>query len=91
MYFWLRGTQRAGALVVNPEISESDLTRIPIEQLKSRFTGAEVAATSDAARWTASAFSLSGRRALEGAFVMAGLLLLAAEAVVTRAVAPKED
>ncbi|MBM4195301.1 MAG: hypothetical protein FJ202_13135, partial [Gemmatimonadetes bacterium] len=28
VYFWRRGTARAGALVVNPEVSESDLTRL---------------------------------------------------------------
>jgi hypothetical protein len=91
VYFWLRGTQRAGALVVNPEVNESDLTRLPIAQLRARFSGAEVAATDDAGRWTASAFSLSGRRALDGAFIALALLLLAAEAVVTRAIAPKAD
>ena len=55
------------------------------------FSGAEVAATDDAARWTASAFSFSGRRALDGALVALALLLLAAEAFVTRAVAPTAD
>ena len=91
VYFRLRGQQRAGALVVNPEVSESDLTRLPIGALRSRFSGAEVAATDDAAKWTASAFSFSGRRALDGAFILLALLLLIAEAVVTRAVAPKEE
>jgi len=91
VYFWLRGTQRAGALVVNPEVSESDLTRLPIAALRSRFTGAEVAATDDAGKWTSSAFSFSGRRALDGVFIVLALLLLLAEAVVTRAIAPKED
>ena len=91
VYFWLRGTQRAGALVVNPEVTESDLTRLPIAQLRSRFSGAEVVATDDASKWTASAFSLSGRRALDGAFIGLALLLLVAEAVVTRAIAPAAD
>jgi hypothetical protein len=91
VYFWLRGTQRAGALVVNPEINESDLTRLPIAQLRSRFSGGEVAATDDAGKWTSSAFSFSGRRALDGAFIALALLLLVAEAVVTRAIAPKAD
>ncbi len=91
VYFWLRGTQRAGALVVNPEVAESDLARLPIAQLRSRFTGAEVAAFDDAARWTASAFSFSGRRALDATFLLLALLLLIAEAVVTRAVAPATD
>lgn len=91
VYFWLRGTQRAGALVVNPEVGESDLARLPIAQLETRFSGAEVVATDNAPRWVASAFSFSGRRALDSSFLVLGLLLLAAEAVVTRAIAPKGD
>jgi len=91
VYFWLRGTQRAGALVVNPEVDESDLTRLPIATLRSRFAGAEIAASDDPAHWAASAFSFSGRRALDSSFMVIGLLLLAAEAVVTRAIAPKAD
>ncbi len=91
VYFWLRGTQRAGALVVNPEVSEADLTRLPLAQLRARFSGAEVAASDDASKWTASAFSFSGRRALDGAFILLALLVLVAEAVVTRAIAPTEE
>lgn len=91
VYFWLRGTQRAGALVVNPEVGESDLTRLSVAQLEARFSGAEVIATDNASRWVASAFSFSGRRALDSSFLVLGLLLLAAEAVVTRAIAPKGD
>ena len=81
----MRGATRAGALVINPEVAESDLTRLPLDQLRGRFEGAEVEVSSDAAKWTSSAFSASGRRALEGIFLVLGLLLLAAEAVVTRA------
>ncbi|HEY8074196.1 MAG TPA: hypothetical protein VIF62_08805, partial [Labilithrix sp.] len=91
VYFWLRGTQRAGALVVNADVNESDLARLPIAQLRSRFSGAEVAATEDAARWTATAFSFSGRRALDAAFIILAILLLAGEAFVTRAIAPETD
>lgn len=91
VYFWLRGTQRAGALVVNPEVNEADLTRLPIAQLRARFSGADVVASDDAAKWTATAFSFSGRRALDGAFIVLALLLLIAEAVVTRAIVPKDE
>jgi hypothetical protein len=90
VYFWLRGAVRAGALVVNPEVQESDLARLPIGELRTRFTGATIEATDAAATFTASAFTLSGRRALDGLFVAAALLLLAAEAVATRAV-PKSN
>ena len=90
VYFWLRGTARAGALVVNAEVSESDLARLSLADLRSRFTGASVTATSELSRWTASAFDVGGRRALDAVFLVVGLLLLAAEAAVTRAVPPKE-
>jgi hypothetical protein len=83
VYFWLRGTARAGALVVNAEVAESDLARLPLNDLRARFTGADVAATADAKRWTATAFDVSGRRALDGLFLVIGLLLLLAEAAAT--------
>ena len=91
VYFWLRGTQRAGALVVNPEVGESDLARLPLAQLRSRFTGARGRRDRRRGPLAALAFAFSGRRALDGAFVALALLLLAAEAVVTRAVAPEAD
>jgi hypothetical protein len=91
VYFWLRGAARAGALVVNPEVAESDLTRLSTQELRSRFGGADVAITSDQARWTASAFDVGGRRALDVVFLACGLLLLAAEAMVTRATPSRQD
>ena len=84
VYFWLRGTARAGALVVNPEVAESELTRLPIDDLRARFSGGDAAATADARRWTATTFEVSGRRALDGVFLFVGLLLLLAEAAATR-------
>jgi hypothetical protein len=89
VYFWLRGAVRAGAVVVNPEVAESDLTRLPIGELRTRFSGADVAATDDVAKWATTAFSLSGRRSLDGLFIALALLLLAAEAVATRAIPAK--
>lgn len=85
VYFWLRGSSRAGALVVNGEVAESNLARLPVSELRARFSGADATATADLGRWTATAFAVSGRRALDALFLVGGLLLLAAEAVVTRA------
>ncbi len=90
VYFWLRGAVRAGALVVNPEVQESDLTRLPIGELRTRFSGADVEVSDNTAKFTASAFTLSGRRALDGLFIAAALLLLAAEAFATRAIPTKD-
>lgn len=86
VYFWKRGTARGGALVVNAEVSESNLERLTTANLAARFSGAPVSVIGEAGPWTASVFAVTGRRALEGSFLIVGLLLLAAEAAVTRAV-----
>ncbi len=84
VYFWLRGATRSAALVVNPEIKESDLARMPMPALQARFTGTSVVVNSAAAKFTATAFAVSGSRALDGLLVLLGLILLVAEAFVTR-------
>jgi hypothetical protein len=76
---------------VNGEVAESDLARLSLQELRARFGGADIVAASDLARWTASAFAVSGRRSLDALFLAGGLLLLAAEAAVTRAVPPPES
>lgn len=85
VYFWKRGTARGGALVVNPEVVESDLTRATPATLAAEFTGGQVQVADDPARWTATVFMVTGRRALEGSLLIVAALLLMAEAVVTRA------
>jgi hypothetical protein len=91
VYFWLRDAVRAGALVVNPEVAESDLARLPIAALRGRFTGGDVSVTDNPARFAASAFDVSGRRTLDGLFLLIGVLLLIAEAIATRAGRSKAD
>ena len=86
VYFWRRGTARGGALVVNPEIVESDLTRLTPAAFASHFSGASVRVLGDAAPWAETVFAVTGRRALEGSFLLIALLLFGAEALVTRAV-----
>jgi len=90
VYFWRRGTARGGALVVNAEVVESDLSRLTPASFSAKFSGAPVSVLGDASRWTATVFAVTGRRALEGTFLLLALLLLAAEAAVTRAV-PEGD
>jgi hypothetical protein len=84
VYFWLRGTARAGALVVNPEPGESDLARLPARDLAARFSGGASEVTADAGVWTSRAFDASGRRSLDGLLLAGGLLFLLAEAAATR-------
>lgn len=85
VYFWRRGTARGGALVVNAEVVESDLARLTTTGFAERFSGGPVAVTGDASQWTGTVFAVTGRRALEGSFLIVALLLLGAEAAVTRA------
>ena len=86
VYFWRRGTVRGGALVVNPEVAESDLARAAPAVLASRFAGGPAEVFGDAAAWMPTVFAVAGRRALEGSFLVAALLLLLSEAFITRAV-----
>jgi hypothetical protein len=81
VHFWRRGTARAGALVVNGEPAESDLTRLDEAALAAQL-GAE--AEADAGALAGAAFSASGRRFLDGTLLVLALVLLAAEAVVAR-------
>ena len=47
VYYMERGTDRVGALVVNPEAEESDLRRIDASTLGDRLSGRGVSATAD--------------------------------------------
>ena len=86
VYFWRKGTARGGALVVNPEVVESDLTRLTPAALATHFSGAPVTVFGDLTPWAETVFAVTGRRALEGSFLVIALLLFGAEALVTRAV-----
>jgi hypothetical protein len=85
VYFWKRGAARGGALVVNPEVAESDLARATPAALAAAFAGGPAQVAGDAGTWTATVFVVTGRRALEGSLLVVAALLLVAEAVVTRA------
>ena len=74
--FWRRGVDRVGALVVDPEPSESDLTTLGAEALATRLGATAVADPRTVARET---FAADGRRTLGRTFLMLALLLFAAE------------
>ena len=82
--FFLRGTRRVGALVVNPEPEESDLTRLDPAALVSRIRAREVASP-DSARWSASLFSSSPRRPLLVPVLVLALAVLLLESAVAGA------
>jgi hypothetical protein len=82
VYFWRRGAARAGALVVNPEASESDLLTLTPDSL-SALVGVVRAEASPSALARA-AFAASGRRALDSPLLLTALLLLIAESWLAR-------
>lgn len=84
VYFVRRGADRVGALVVNPEAEESDLTRIPLAMLRDRLRSRDAVVTADAAAWTRSLFDVGSRRPLQLPIILLALALLIAETVVVR-------
>ncbi|MCE9600892.1 MAG: VWA domain-containing protein [Gemmatimonadetes bacterium] len=82
VHFWRRGTERVGALVVNPEPGESALERLAADSL-ARQLGATSASADPVAAGRA-AFSSAGSRALARTFLLLALLLLVAETLVAR-------
>jgi hypothetical protein len=84
VYFLRRGGSRVGALVVNPEARESDLARLPLRTLATRFRGKGVSVYSNPDQWAAAVFDARAGRPLGGLFLVAALLLVLAESVATR-------
>jgi hypothetical protein len=82
--FFLRGGRRVGALVVNPEAEESDLTRLDGAALASRVRGREVVLP-DSGQWVASLFSSSPRRSLLVPVLILALAVLILESAVAGA------
>jgi hypothetical protein len=82
--FFLRGTRRVGALVVNPEPDESDLTRLDAPALTSRVRAREVVFP-DSAEWGAALFSSSPRRSLLVPVLIVALAVLLLESAVAGA------
>ena len=85
VYFFLRGTERAGALVVNAEAEESLLQRLTGTELASRLRARRVKVLDAAGEWPAAVFASSTRRPLTVPLLLAALILLAVETLLTRA------
>jgi len=84
-YFFIQGTRRVGALVVNPEVAESQLARWPANDLGAHVTtaSARVARTRD--EWVRLAFSGAGRRSLIAPLLVLVVLILGAETLAASA------
>jgi hypothetical protein len=84
VYFLRRGGVRVGALVVNPEPRESDLTRLAAQTLATRFRGRSVLAETDSEQWARAVFDAHAARPLARIFLVVALVALLAESLLTR-------
>ncbi|HJQ22216.1 MAG TPA: BatA and WFA domain-containing protein [Gemmatimonadaceae bacterium] len=82
-YFLIDGSRRAGAVVVNPEVAESQLDRLSAGELRHLTSpGAQVADTP--ADWSHLAFTGASRRSLVVPLLVAALIALVIESLVAR-------
>jgi hypothetical protein len=81
-YFYLHGGRRTGALVVNPEPEESDLTRLDLATLGSRIRARDVRALDDSEQLQAGIFASAPRRSISIALLLVALAALIAESAV---------
>jgi hypothetical protein len=84
VYFLRRAGGRVGALVVNPPPRESDLTRLATQTLATRFRGRSVLAGTDGEEWARAVFDAHAARPLARIFLVAALVALLAESLLTR-------
>jgi len=81
-YFFYRGGARVGALVVNPEAEESDLTRLGDAALQTKLGTRQVRVAHDQRSLAAMILTSSPRRSLLMPLVVIALLLVLAESVL---------
>ncbi len=84
VYFLRRGSERAGAVIVASEPSESVLDRISAAAIASRFAGRDVTGVDDPARLAQRAWSDMSPRPILAGLLIGALLLLAAETWAAR-------
>jgi hypothetical protein len=82
-YFFVRGGRRVGALVVNAEVDESRLDRWSVGDLAERVSTAHARVVTARDEWTRLAFSGTARRSLVLPLLIAALLVLGAEAMLS--------
>lgn len=82
VYFWRRGAARAGAIVVNPEPTESDLATMSPDSLAESLGAGRAERSPESLARTA--FAAGGRRALDTPLLLTALLLLVVESWLAR-------
>lgn len=81
-WFFVQGARRVGALVVNPEERESNLTRWSADELRER-VGPTARVVTDAGEWTRLAFAGASQRSLVVPLLLALLVVLAGEMLLS--------
>ena len=85
VYFWLRGGERAGALVVNTEAEESRVEGWGRKEFAARVGDRSGGAGPDgASRWAAGVFAAASRRALAQALLWGAIGALVLESALAR-------
>jgi len=82
-YFFLRGTTRVGALVVNPEPSESELERLTRQALAEKLGTRATNVFTDSTAFAASVLSAAPQRPLVAPLLVIAAAVLLAESLVT--------
>ena len=82
-YFYLRGTTRVGALVVNPEPAESELARLTPQALAVRLGTRASNVFTDSTALTASVLTAAPQRPLLAPLLLIAALTLLAETLIT--------
>jgi hypothetical protein len=82
VYFLERGGRRVGALVVDPDQSESVLDRASTKDVTARVKAQRTLSSVDRAAWTAMSFRSAARRPIAVPLLAMALVLLAIEAAM---------
>ncbi|HLB09324.1 MAG TPA: VWA domain-containing protein [Gemmatimonadaceae bacterium] len=82
-YFYLRGTTRVGALVVNPEPAESDLARLTPQALAVRLGTRATNVFTDSTALEGSVLTAAPQRPLLAPLLALAVLILLAETLIT--------
>jgi hypothetical protein len=85
VYFFMAGTRRTGAVIVNAPVAESRLERLTPAEMARTFAGATIVDAVEPGALTTSVFKAASTRSLLPPVLIAVLVLLFAEGLVVAA------
>jgi hypothetical protein len=85
VYFWMQGSRRIGAVVVNAEAEESDLRRESEGELRSRFAPGAVRVRGKVADFVRDVYGTTSRRPVAPVLLALALGLLVVESIMAGA------